>query len=95
MSSKRRNGLVMSVELAGVHPENELRFAYIISGRRITVRVSDELYQDEFEGRPKRDLMTAILNELQIEQNNILAEYDQKNTPESNPSYTFTTQGLV
>ena len=85
----------MSIELDQEHPNNNLKFAFRVSGKRITVRVSDELYHDVYQRRSRADLVEAIYDELKSKQSVIIAEYDSKNTPEKNPSYTLTTQGLI
>jgi len=85
----------MSIEYLETDPSNELKFAFSVYAKRVIVRVSDELYQDEYVNKPREELITALYTALASNQRSILSEYQEQKTLESDPQYTFTHNGLV
>ena len=95
MSSKPLNGRAMSVEFLNKNPNDSLVYAFKLSGKRVVVQVSQELYDDFFLNKPVSDLDSHVQNSLEEHQTTILGEYAEKKTADRDPQYTLTTQGLI
>ena len=85
----------MSVEFDQVHPQDKLSFSFKVDGKRIVVRMSDELYQDSYLNSSESRLIDIIQSALLEEKQRILREYADKKSDSKDPKYTLTTQGLV
>ena len=85
----------MSIEFVENHPQNKLKFAYKVTGKRVVVRISDELYEDEYLHMPESILKNAIQDALTLNRDNILNDFKENNNDGNSPSYVLTTHGLV
>ena len=84
----------MSVEYIDQNPQNNLIYAFKVNGKRIVVRMSDEMYQDSYKGNDS-GVMDAIEDALLSNQDKVSPEYDGIRTLAKDPKYILTTQGLI